>query len=141
MTPAGDDFAPDDASAADGCDDRTHVTVASGPLAGPVLARVVGIGAARADLPSDMLEDALLLADVIASHAPALALEGRIELSSESSTGRLELRLGPLRSGGADKLLDVTADAGAGKLIARLASATRVMKNGDGDVLVIEIAG
>lgn len=135
MTTGGDGPGPAAVGSADGCDDRTHVTVASGPLAGPVLSRVVGIGAERADLPSGMLEDSLLLADVIASHAAALAPEGRIALSSASSSGRLELRLGPLRSGGADRLLEVTG------LIARLASSTSVMQNGDGDVLVIEIAG
>ena len=92
--------------------DSTRVAVAAGPLAGPVLARVVGIGASRADLPVDRLDDALLLADVIAAHAPSLVPEGRIELTSTSLDGRLELRLGPLRAGGAEKLLDETSGPG-----------------------------
>jgi serine/threonine-protein kinase RsbW len=120
--------------------DSTHVAVAAGPLAGPVLARVVGIGASRADLPVDRLDDALLLADVIAAHAPSLVPEGRIELTSRSLDGRLELRLGPLRAGGAEKLLDETSGPGVGNIIMRLASATSVVEQQGGDTLVIEIA-
>jgi hypothetical protein len=120
--------------------DSTHVAVAAGPLAGPVLARVVGIGASRADLPVDRLDDALLLADVIAAHAPALVPEGRIELTSRRLSGRLELRLGPLRAGGAEKLLDETSGPGVGNIIMRLASATSVVEQQGGDTLVIEIA-
>jgi len=43
--------------------DRTRMTVAEGPLVGPVLARLVGIHAARAELPLDRLNDAVLVAE------------------------------------------------------------------------------
>lgn len=139
MTP-GDGSASDDAPDLARYADRTRVTVASGPLAGPVLSRVVAVGAARAELSSERRDAALLLADVIAAHAPALVPEGRIELTSSSSSGTLELRLGPLRPGGAAKLLDESADPALGALIARLASATSIAPNGSGDVLIIEIS-
>ena len=41
----------------------TSVSIAAGPLVGPVLRRVVGMLAARADLPLDRLDDAVLVAD------------------------------------------------------------------------------
>ena len=42
--------------------DRTSATIAVGPLVGPVLARIVAIHGARADLPVDRLNDAVLVA-------------------------------------------------------------------------------
>ena len=49
----------------------TRVSIAAGPLVGPVLRRVVGMFAARADLPLDRLDDAVLVADLVAARAPA----------------------------------------------------------------------
>ena len=48
----------------------TQVSIAAGPLVGPVLRRVVGMFAARADLPLDRLDDAVLVADLVAARAP-----------------------------------------------------------------------
>ena len=46
-----------------GLEPATTVSIASGPLVGPILRRVVGMLAARADLPLDRLDDAVLVAD------------------------------------------------------------------------------
>ena len=59
------------AAGPNGSPGTTRVSIASGPLVGPVLRRVVGMLAARADLPLDRLDDAVLVADLIASRAPA----------------------------------------------------------------------
>ena len=61
----------DAAASPNGSPGTTRVSIASGPLVGPVLRRVVGMLAARADLPLDRLDDAVLVADLIASRAPA----------------------------------------------------------------------
>ena len=53
----------------------TTVSIASGPLVGPVLRRVVGMLAARADLPLDRLDDAVLVADLIAAPRAGARLE------------------------------------------------------------------
>jgi len=53
----------------------TTVSIASGPLVGPILRRVVGMLAARADLPLDRLDDAVLVADLIAALADTLEIE------------------------------------------------------------------
>ena len=119
--------------------DRTRVIVTSGPLAGAVLARVVGISASRADLPVDRLDEALILADAIAAHAPAHVTDGRIELSCRTTAGCLEMRLGPLRSGGATRMLEDGAP-GAGNVIHRFASEARVVDRGDDELLVIRVA-
>jgi hypothetical protein len=120
--------------------DRTRVTVRTGPLVGPVLSRVVGIHAARAPLPLDRLDDAVLIADAVASRAPAYAVGGRLPVAVRAGEGRLELRVGPLRPGGATRVLQGAAVPGAGNVIERLADSVRVREGAGGDeVLVIHV--
>ena len=86
--------------------DRTTVTIRQGPLIGPVLSRAVAIHAARAPLPVDRLNDALLVADAIAARAPAFCVGERLPVSLRAADGRLDLRIGPLREGGAERVLE-----------------------------------
>lgn len=116
------------------------MTVAVGPLVGPVLSRVVGIHAARADLPVDRLNDAVLVADAIAARAPAFTVGDRLPVSVQSSQGRLEVRIGPLRPGGGQRVLDGAALPAIGSVIERLADEVRVRGGAGGDeYLVIRI--
>ncbi len=106
--------------------DHTRMTVRQGPLVGPVLSRLVGIHAARAPLAMDRLQDALLIADAIAARAPAYAIAEWLPVSLRTTEGRLELRVGPLRDGGATRVLEGAEVAGAGNVIQRLADEVRV---------------
>lgn len=106
--------------------ERTRLTIRHGPLVGPVLSRVVGIHAARAPLPVDRLQDALLLADAIAAQAPAYTLAGDLPVSLRGADGRLELRVGPLRAGGAARVIEGAQVDGAGDVVRRLADEVRV---------------
>lgn len=131
-----------DPDGSDGLDrvDRTRVTVAVGPLVGPVLSRVVGIHASRADLPVDRLNDAVLVADAISARAPAFAVSDRLPVSVQSGVGRLEVRVGPLRPGGAQRVLEGAALPTIGSVIERLADAVKVREGAGGDeYLVIRI--
>src|SRR5882757_7911843 len=58
-----------EATAFEATEDATEIAVTPGPLVGPVLRRVVGMLAARADLPLDKLDDAVLVADIVAQRA------------------------------------------------------------------------
>ncbi|MBA2460584.1 MAG: hypothetical protein H0V45_02240 [Actinobacteria bacterium] len=69
-----------------------------------MLRRVVGMLAARANLPLDRLDDAVLVADVVAMRASAFAPEA-VTVRLQPSARTLWLRVGPLRSGGAEALL------------------------------------
>jgi hypothetical protein len=103
----------------------TELTVATGPLVGPVLRRVVGMLAARADLPLDRLDDAVLVADVIASRASGYAPEAvHVQLAPGDRT--LWLRVGPLRPGGASALLGEAAVPDVGSIILKLADEVHV---------------
>jgi serine/threonine-protein kinase RsbW len=97
------------------------VSIAAGPLVGPILRRVVGMLAARADLPLDRLDDAILVADLIAARAPAHALRGTVDVAFEPGRRTLSLRVGPLRAGGAQALVVDAAVPGVGNVIEQLA--------------------
>jgi hypothetical protein len=83
----------------------TTVSIASGPLVGPILRRVVGMLAARADLPLDRLDDAVLVADLIAARAPAHSVDDKINVALDPGERSLLLRVGPLRPGGGQALI------------------------------------
>jgi hypothetical protein len=103
----------------------TELSVASGPLVGPVLRRVVGMLAARADLPLDRLDDAVLVADVIASRASGYAPE-TVNVQLAPGVRTLWLRVGPLRPGGASALLGEAAVPDVGSVILKLADEVHV---------------
>jgi serine/threonine-protein kinase RsbW len=104
-----------------GAEPPTKVSIAAGPLVGPVLRRVVGMFAARADLPLDRLDDAVLVADVVAARAPAHVADATVDVELASSTRALDLCVGPLRSGGGRALVVDAAVPGVGNVIEQLA--------------------
>ena len=118
----------------------TRVSIAAGPLVGPVLRRVVGMFAARADLPLDRLDDAVLVADVVAARAPSHVAGDTVDVALESSTRSLDLRVGPLRSGGGRALVVGAAVPGVGNVIERLADQLEVETEGDREFLRVRLA-
>ena len=122
-----------------GSADETVVTVAAGPLVGPVLRRVVGMLAARADLPLDRLDDAVLIADVIASRAPAHARSDEVRVAVLPGERTLDLRLGPLRPGGAKALVVDAAVPGMGNVIEQLADTLEVLDVDGNEYLRVQL--
>ncbi len=100
---------------------QAWVGVADGPLSAPVLGRVVGMLAARADCPIDRLDDALLVADAVAAKAGLFSDDGRIRAQIVARRGCVELQVGPLREGGADQLIASAALPGVGNVLERVA--------------------
>jgi serine/threonine-protein kinase RsbW len=115
------------------------VSIASGPLVGPVLRRVVGMLAARADLPLDRLDDAVLVADLIAARAPAHVAHETVDVSLQSGPRTLSLRIGPLRPGGGEALVVDAAVPGVGNVIEQLADELSVSTDG-GEYLNVRLA-
>jgi serine/threonine-protein kinase RsbW len=109
------------------------VGLARGPLAAPVLGRVVGILAARADCPIDRLDDALLVADAIAAKAASFASDGRVNVHIVAERGSVELRVGPLRPDGADDLIASAALPGIGNVLERVADELEPQPSNNGD--------
>ena len=118
----------------------TKVSIASGPLVGPVLRRVVGMLAARADLPLDRLDDAVLVADLIAARAPAHMAASTVDVVLETGPRKLLLHVGPLRPGGGDALIVDAAVPGVGNVIEQLADEVSVVSGDDGERLAVRLA-
>jgi serine/threonine-protein kinase RsbW len=108
------------------------VIVRKGPLVGPVLGRVVGMLAARAQCPIDRLDDAMLLTDAVAAHAPAHTTDGHVRVVVAADQGSLELRVGSLHGDGARGLLDDAELPGVGNVFTRVADEVDARASGDG---------
>ena len=111
---------------------QASVGVATGPLGAPVLGRVVGMLAARADCPIDRLDDALLIADAVAAKAGTFSDDGRIRAQIVARLGAVELQVGPLRDGGADELIASAALPGVGNVLERVADELEALVGPDG---------
>jgi len=118
---------------------ETRLAVAAGPLVGPVLRRVVGMLAARADLPLDRLDDAVLVADVIASRASSWS-QDLVHVTLQPGERTLWLRVGPLQKGGADALLGEAAVPDLGSVIVKLADEVEVDRDGESEFLRVRLA-
>jgi serine/threonine-protein kinase RsbW len=95
--------------------------VRNGPLVGAILGRVVGMLAARAQCPIDRLDDALLITDAVAAHAPDHAIDGRVVVIVDATDERLQLDVGPLHPDGAKALLAQASLPGVGNVLERVA--------------------
>jgi hypothetical protein len=112
--------------------EATDISVTPGPLVGPVLRRVVGMLAARANLPLDKLDDAVLIADVVAHRAGPYASDAvHVRLTPEDRA--LWMRVGPLSTGGAQALLG--EEAGVGSVILTVADEVHVDTDAEGEFL------
>ena len=123
-----------------GTEPPTRVSIAAGPLVGPVLRRVVGMFAARADLPLDRLDDAVLVADVVAARAPAHVAIETVDVALTSSTRSLDLCVGPLRPGGGRALVVDAAVPGVGNVIEQLADGLEIETEGEHEFLRVRLA-
>jgi len=112
------------------------VRIVNGPLVAPVLSRVVGMLAARAQCPVDRLDDALLVADAIAAHAPRRSANGHVTVRLTAGGDGLELRVLELAPGGGDGLVADAALPGVGNVLERIADDVAV----EDDSLVVRLS-
>ena len=111
---------------------EARMRVRNGPLLGPVLTRVIGMLAARAQCPIDRLDDAILLTDAVAAHAPVHARNGHVHVVVAADDERLELRVSELLPEGAQRLLADGDLPGVGNVFTRVADEVDARSAGDG---------
>jgi hypothetical protein len=123
-------------------DNRARVRLANGPLAAPVLCRVVSMVLTRAEWPMDRLEDAMLVCDALCAHAHTHASEGRLMFSIQAAECEAELRVQELCPGGAAALMRDATLPGVGNLIERIADSIAVEpdEQGVGSQLVVVLS-
>jgi hypothetical protein len=117
----------------------TTVSVRTGPLVAPVLGRVVGMLAARAQCPIDRLDDAMLLTDAIAAHAPGHVVDGMMQVEVAADEDQLRLTVGNLRPDGAAAVIADADLPGVGNVLERVATEVRP-EGGDRLVVVLRFA-
>jgi serine/threonine-protein kinase RsbW len=119
--------------------DTTAMAIAPTPLARSILPRVLCSLAARANLSTDRISDAHLLADALLANLDGSVGERRLGFEIGVAPRELELRVGPLRSGSAHALLEECALDGLGPLIERLTDGHRVANAGADELLALRL--
>jgi hypothetical protein len=109
-------------------------------LLAPVLARIVGALAARRDLSIDRMSDAVLVADAIAAAAPPRFTDGRVRVGLEDGDSGIQLRLGPMESGGAEEIRADLQVPETGGSLESLIDELKVESSDIGEYLLISFA-
>lgn len=123
-------------------DNRARIRLTDGPLAGPVLCRVVSMILARAEWPMDRLDDAMLVCDALCAHAHAYASDGHLTFSVRAMEHEAELRVGELAPGGATGLMRDAMLPGVGNVLERIAESLSIEREeqGAGSQLVVMLS-
>jgi hypothetical protein len=107
---------------------------------GSVLGRVVGMLAARAQCPIDRLDDALLITDAVAAHAPRFSSDDRVHVVVRTDSSSLELVVEHLAAGGTEGLVADATLPGVGNVLERVADEVDRSPGNDGEQLRIRLA-
>jgi hypothetical protein len=119
---------------------EAHVAIVNGPLVGAVLGRVVGMLAARAQCPIDRLDDALLITDAVAAHAPRFSADDRVRVVVRTDASWLEIVVGPLAAGGTEGLVADATLPGVGNVLERVADELDPRPGEQGEQLRIRLS-
>lgn len=120
----------------------TVMSIAAGTSVRPVLARVIGALATRADFSIDRLSDTVLIGDAVSAHDGADFPDGTVGIEIVDGDGRLDVRVGPLVEGGSGRILEELELPGAS--LRKLASEIEVEREerpdgGPAEYLVVGI--
>jgi anti-sigma regulatory factor (Ser/Thr protein kinase) len=118
----------------------TEMRVGHPDLLAPILSRALGAFAARRDITVDRLSDTMLLSDAISASASRSFDDGYVSLSIADREEGLELRVGPMKGGGAEQLRASLNLPDVGGSLEALADEVRVEQDDDGEFLVVGIA-
>jgi serine/threonine-protein kinase RsbW len=115
------------------------VAIAPPRLVRTVLPRVLGVLAARADFSTDRIADAQLVADTLSTRSAEAIGTSYLHMRVGVERRALELGIGPLREGLAQRLIVDHALDGASSVIETLADDRRVVTVKDAEVLLLRM--
>ena len=121
-------------------DDETRIRVGPPEIVGPVLSRALSALAARQDISVDRLSDTMLLSDAISARAPQGFTDGHVSLSIAELPEGIELKVGPMTHGGAERLRASFELPEVGGSLAALTDELRVEDGDEGEYLVVGIS-
>lgn len=137
---ARDDGLPSGSTSAVAADDETRIRVGPPEIVGPVLSRALSALAARQDISVDRLSDTMLLSDAISARAPQGFTDGHVSLSIAELPEGIELRVGPMTQGGADRLRASFELPEVGGSLEALTDDLRIERGDEGEYLVVAIS-
>jgi serine/threonine-protein kinase RsbW len=115
------------------------IAVSSGPLAAPVLGRVIAMLAARADFSLEGISEAQLVTDSLAANVPRVLVGSKVQLGIDSPPEELIVRVGPLEEGGANKIMDASALGELPPVLERLTKEQKVEGSPEGELLCLTL--
>jgi serine/threonine-protein kinase RsbW len=115
------------------------IAVSAGPLAAPVLGRVIAMLAARADFSLEGISEAQLVTDSLAANVPRVIVGPNIQLGIDSPPAELLVRVGPLQEGGASKIMDASALGDLPPVLERLTKEHQIEGSPDGEILSLTL--
>jgi anti-sigma regulatory factor (Ser/Thr protein kinase) len=115
------------------------IAIAPSRLARSVLPRLLSALAARAQFSTDRISDTQLIADALATNVFRSIGGGHLSLAVSVEPRDLELRIAPLRSGGARLLIVESAVEGLGPVIERLTDHQRIAAVGSSEMLALRM--
>jgi serine/threonine-protein kinase RsbW len=115
------------------------LAVSAGPLAAPVLGRVIAMLAARAGFSLEGVSEAQLVTDSLAANAPRVIVGARIQIGIDCPKDELIVRVGPLRDGGGTRIVDASAVGELPPVLEQLTREHRVETSSDGEILSLTL--
>jgi hypothetical protein len=113
-------------------DAEYRAAIACGPLLPPVLDRLLGALAARADLSVDRLNDLSLVGDAVSAAADQAVANSRLLVLATPGNGGLDVSFGPFVPGGAARVRRAGSLPGGGDLFSSVARQVEVEDEGNG---------
>jgi hypothetical protein len=114
-----------------------EIMVAPSSLSAPIFDRLVMGVAARANFSINRLSDVQLVMDALTARIKPALTEDYVRLAADVSDRRVELRVSPFRTGGANTVVSDSAIGELGPVIGRLADEVATKSDSDGEVLAI----
>jgi serine/threonine-protein kinase RsbW len=120
--------------------DATRIRVGPPEIVGPVLSRALSALAARQEISVDRLSDTMLLSDAISARAPQGFTDGHVSLSIAELPQGIELKVGPMTHGGAERLRASFELPEVGGSLEALTDELRIEEGDEGEYLVVAIS-
>jgi anti-sigma regulatory factor (Ser/Thr protein kinase) len=115
------------------------VSIAPTSLARAVLPRLLSVLAARAHFSTDRISDSQMLADALVAHAGSSISGGYLSMAVSVEPREVELRVGPLLAGRAQRLVLDSDVEGLGSVLEKLADSHGVRSTGSHDTLTLQL--
>ena len=120
--------------------DATRLRVGPPELLQAILSRALGALAARREVSVDRLSDTMLLSDAISAGAPQGFTDGHVSLSIADVDSGVELSVGPMQGGSAERLRESLDLPDLGGSLVSLADEVRIEQGDEGEFLVVAIS-